>query len=99
MTSSMCKKCEFWKLLMSITTIPTIKPRDIPINKSVKIIPKIVTIKGVNCFQPNRYISLNKEGFANLYPTINRIEANTDKGILFNKLGIKITEISKIRGL
>ena len=62
--------------------------------QALKTIPKTVTTKGVNCFQPNRYIFKNNAGFANLYPTINNTDANTDRGILFNKFGIKITEIN-----
>ena len=32
----------------------------------------------MNCFHPSRYIFLNNAGFANLYPTMNSIEANTE---------------------
>ena len=49
-----------------ITTIPTIRPNPMPINKSVKTIPKTVTVKGMNCFQPKSYIFLNKAGLASL---------------------------------
>ena len=80
--------------MIKITTIPNIKPSAIPIKRSVKIIPVTVTAKGRNCFQPNLYMETNKEGFANLYPTIKRIAARTDSGVLFNNVGIRITEIS-----
>ena len=65
-----------------------------PIKRSVKIIPVTVTSKGINCFKPNLYMETNNDGFANLYPTIKRIAARTDSGILFNIVGIRITEIS-----
>ena len=59
------------------------------LSKSVNTIPNTVTVKGANCFQPNRYICLNKDGFASLYPTISKIEAKTDKGILFKSVGMQ----------
>ena len=67
--------------MIRITTIPTASPRPIPIRRSPNTIPTIVTINGTNCFQPFKYISLNKAGFASLYPTRNRIAASTESGI------------------
>ena len=52
-----------------------------------------VTENGMNCFQPSSYIDLKSVGFANLYPTINNMAANTDRGIIFNRSGIRSTEI------
>ena len=43
------------------------------------------------------YMVLNNPGLASLKPTTNKIAASTDKGILFNKFGINITEINKNR--
>ena len=54
-----------------------------------------MTVKGKNCFHPKKYIVLNNDGFANLYPTSNKIAARTDNGIRFNNLGIMSTEINK----
>ena len=73
---------------------PTTNPRLIPTKRSVKTIPKTVTAKGVNYFHPSRYMLKNKLGFANLYPTIRRMDAKTDSGILFRSAWIKRTEIS-----
>ena len=53
-----------------------------------------VTIKGKNCFQPFLIISLNNDGFANLQPTISKIAAKTDNGILFKMVGIISIEIN-----
>src|SRR5690606_5565061 len=77
-----------------MTTIPTTRPKPIPDSKSVNTIPATVTINGAHCFQPKLYIFLNNVGLASLYPTTNRIAAKTDNGILFNNLGIRITEIN-----
>ena len=38
---------------------------------------------------------LNKAGLASLYPTINKIAAKTDSGILLSKKGIVTTETTK----
>ena len=38
---------------------------------------------------------MNNDGFANLYPTSNKIAARTDNGIRFNNLGLT-TQIKKI---
>ena len=38
---------------------------------------------------------LNKAGLASLYPTINKIAANTDKGILLSKKGIVTIDATK----
>ena len=78
-----------------MTIIPTANPNPIPTNKSVKTIPKIVTINGVNCFHPNWNMVLNRAGLARLYPTISNIAASTERGILFSKVGINNTEINK----
>ena len=59
------------------------------------MIPMTVVIKGKNCLHPNLKIDINNFGLANLYPTINRIAARTESGIIFNNPGIVITEINK----
>ena len=46
-----------------------------------------VKINGANCLFPFAHISLNFEGWASLYPTINNIAAKLAMGSLFNKLG------------
>ncbi len=56
-------------------------PVKIPINRFVKIITATVTIKGTNCVQPKLNIFLNKDGFANLKPTIINTAAKTDLGM------------------
>ena len=48
-----------------------------------------VKIKGANCLSPLAHISLNFDGWASLYPTINNIAAKLAMGSLFNKLGNK----------
>ena len=90
--SSMCKKCEFWKLLIRTTIIPTANPSPIPIRRSVKMIPSTVTMNGTNCFHPCLYIEINSLGLASLYPTTNNMDARTDNGILLRSFGIINTE-------
>ena len=77
-----------------MTTIPTTSPIAIPIKRSVKTIPATVTAKGANCFHPSLNMVKNNFGFAKLYPTRSKIDANTDNGILFKSVGIKRIEIN-----
>ncbi len=68
---------------------PTRIPIVMPISRSESRIAAMVTAKGINWSFPFLYMEMMRDGFASLYPTINRMAARQASGILLSRPGIR----------
>ena len=68
-------------------------PSMIPVSKSVKTRPTIVTMKGMNCQNPSLHIALNNDTRASRYPITSKMAARLASGISLSRAGIEATQI------